>query len=93
MPHVLLLNGRPMHPLLRALLLVAGAAIVTLIVIFGFFALLALAGVGAVAALVARWRSRHHPQPMPAAASAQAQRDPRVLEGEYVVVQHDHDPV
>ena len=79
------LPNRSMHPLLRALLLVAGAAVLTFVIIFGAVAFLALAAFGAIALAVQRWRMRNA---TPTASASQAHAQPsRVLEGEYVVVE------
>ncbi len=79
------LPNSSMHPLLRALLLVAGAAMLAFLIIFGVMAFLALGAFGALALAIHRWRMRHAP-----AATAPEQpsaRPSRVLEGEYVVVE------
>jgi hypothetical protein len=77
--------NRPRHPLLRGLLAVLGAVALVGVLTLGFFALLAFAFIGAIVALT-RALGRSHvsvpgaPQPHPAADH------PRVIEGEFVVV-------
>jgi hypothetical protein len=76
--------SRPRHPLLRAIFALVGAVLLVGIFVFGFFALIAFAFIGSVVAItraVARAHaSTQHPNPQPAGA------DPRVIEGEYVVL-------
>ena len=76
--------NRPQNPFLRLLLAVLAIVAVAGIVVLGFFALLAFAFIGAIVALV---RALTRPQVPPAAASRV--NDPRVIEGEYVVVRND----
>lgn len=79
-----LFPSRSLHPLLRALLLVAGAALMAFLVIFGAMAMLAVAAAGGAWLSIQRWRARHGRDPAPAAHARAQPR--RVLEGEYVVV-------
>jgi hypothetical protein len=78
--------NRPRHPLLRLLLTALGAVVLVGVLTLGFFALLAFAFIGTIVALTrALVRSSHvaatsAPQPHPAADH------PRVIEGEFVVV-------
>ena len=77
--------NRPRHPLLRLLLTALGAVALVGILMLGFFALIAFAVIGTIVALT-RALARSHaaataaPQPHPATDL------PRVIEGEYVVV-------
>jgi hypothetical protein len=80
MSHVLHLHMRRVHPLARLLFAVIGAAMLGLLLIFGAVALVVLLGVGLVALAVNHWR---HPHTAP---TAPPPRDPRVLEGDYVVL-------
>lgn len=77
-----------MHPVLRVLLILAGAAVLATLIIFGAMALLALFAVGGITLAVQRWRAAHGKAP--ATAHTRKAPDPRVLEGEYVVVDRDH---
>ncbi|MDR3386510.1 MAG: hypothetical protein P4L92_05605 [Rudaea sp.] len=77
--------NRPRHPLLRILLAAVGAVALVGVLTLGFFALLAFAFIGAIVALTrALARSQASiagaAQPHPTAAV------PRVIEGEFVVV-------
>lgn len=78
--------NRPRHPLLRLLLAALGAVALVGILMLGFFALIAFAVIGTIVALT-RALARSHlaataaPQPHPAADH------PRVIEGEFVVVE------
>lgn len=75
--------NRPRHPLTRALLTLIGAVLLVGVLALGFFALVALAFVGAIVALTRAFaRAAHHSG---SAAAAHAS-DPRVLEGEFVVL-------
>ena len=76
--------NRPRHPLARLLLAVVAVLALAGIVAVGFFALVAFAFIGGIVALT-RALARSHaataaPQGRPAAD------DPRIIEGEYVVV-------
>jgi len=74
--------NRPRHSLLRAVLALVGAVLLVGVLALGFFALLALAFIGAIVALTrALARAAHHG---PAAVAHSG--DPRVLEGEFVVL-------
>ncbi|MBS0570994.1 MAG: hypothetical protein JSS28_10320 [Proteobacteria bacterium] len=72
---------RPHNPALRAILTVLAIVFVAGIVVLGFFALLAFAFIGAIVAIVRAMTRKHAP-------IARA-RDPRVIEGEYVIVRND----
>lgn len=73
-----------MNPVLRALLIVAGAGLMVLLVIFGAAALMVLLLAGSVTLAVQRWRARHGHAA--AATRGSTPHGPQVLEGEYVVV-------
>ena len=88
MSHVLLLRTRSMHPLLRAVLALVGVALFALLMIFGAVALLVLLGVGAVTLFVNRLRHAR----TTAKGDTPSTRDPRVLEGDYVVVDKPRQP-
>ncbi|MDC8011146.1 hypothetical protein [Tahibacter soli] len=76
---------RTRHPFLRAVSAVIGVLILAALVVFGFFAALALVTIGAVI-----WAARQFVRPT--AAPAQAERPqappppPGVIEGEFTVV-------
>jgi len=81
--------NRPRHPLMRTFLAAIGAVLLLGVLVFGFFALLAFAFIGSIVALV-RAISRANA----GAAGATAQRpDPRVLEGEFVVLRNETAPL
>ncbi len=72
----------PRHPLARFALAVLGLVVFGALLVFGFFAFLALMAVGSVLLLVRAWRGRHgRPQ-----ATARND-DPDIIEGEYVVIE------
>jgi hypothetical protein len=77
--------NRPRHPLLRLLLAVVGLVVLAGVLTLGFFALIAFAVIGTIVA-VTRALARSHadvaanPRVQPAADL------PRVIEGEFVVV-------
>jgi hypothetical protein len=76
--------NRPRHPLLRLALAAVGAVLLVGILVFGFFALLAFAFIGGIVAItraIARQSAG-----VPAATAA---ANPRVIEGEYVVLRND----
>src|SRR5262249_32924823 len=80
--------SRPRHPLLRALLAAFGAVLLIGLLVFGFFALVAFAFVGAIVAItraVARAQTGANQQAPHAAAGG----DSRVIEGEFVVLRND----
>jgi len=77
--------NRPRHPLLRVALAAIGAVLLVGILVFGFFALLAFAFIGSIVAIVrAVTRSQSSVTAAPSAPG-----DPRVIEGEYVVLRRD----
>ena len=76
-------HSRARHPLVRLLALVAGGAVLLVVLAFGFFAAVALAIGGAVFVLLNALRTPQRPAPRaPAAAPA----PPGVIEGEFKVV-------
>jgi len=82
--------NRPRHPLLRIALAAIGAVLLVGILVFGFFALLAFAFIGSIVAIIrAVTRSQSGAATAPRAAAA----DPRVIEGEYVVLRNDAAPL
>ena len=80
--------NRPRHPLLRLALAAAGAVLLVGILVFGFFALLAFAFIGAIVAIT-RAIARAHAGAPPAPTHA----DPRVIDGEFVVLRNDAAPL
>jgi protein-S-isoprenylcysteine O-methyltransferase Ste14 len=78
---------RPRHPLARFLSLLLGLAVIGVLLVFG----LVVAGVllvgGGVLLAVRQWK--HARSPAHSATSASAHQ-PAVLEGEFVVVRHNH---
>ena len=78
--------NRPRHPLLRLALAAVGAVLLVGILVFGFFALLAFAFIGAIVAItraITRANAGVAGTPRPAAV------DPRVIDGEFVVLRND----
>lgn len=82
--------NRPRHPLLRIALAAVGAVLLVGILVFGFFALLAFAFIGSIVAIV---RAVTRSQGAAATAAHSAAADPRVIEGEYVVLRRDAAPL
>jgi hypothetical protein len=76
--------SRAQHPLVRLLALVVGAAVLLVVLAFGFFAAVALAIGGAVVVLINALRST--PQRATPGAAPAAQAPPGVIEGEFKVV-------
>ena len=76
--------SRPRHPLLRAIFALVGAVLLVGVLVFGFFALIALVFIGAIVAITRAVARAHagagHPAPQPVGAN------PRVIEGEFVVL-------
>lgn len=76
--------SRPRNPLLRAILALVGAVLLVGVFVFGFFALIAFAFIGTVVAITRAVARAHagatQPAPQPAGAN------PRVIEGEFVVL-------
>jgi hypothetical protein len=76
------LLNRPRHPLARIALAVLGVALLGGVLVLGFFAVVAFAFIGGIVALT-RAFMRPHAAAQPA---SNAQADPRVIEGEYAVI-------
>jgi hypothetical protein len=76
------LLNRPRHPLARVALAVLGVALLGGVLVLGFFAVVAFAFIGGIVALT-RAFMRPHAASQPA---SNAQGDPRVIEGEYAVI-------
>ena len=79
--------NRPRHPLLRIALAAVGAVLLVGILVFGFFALLAFAFIGAIVAITRAIARTHSAPAQPAPA------DPRVIDGEFVVLRNDAAPL
>jgi hypothetical protein len=76
------LLNRPRHPLARVALAVVGVALLGGILVLGFFAVIAFAFIGGIVALTRAFARPHAgSQATPTAAA-----DPRVIEGEYAVI-------
>ncbi len=80
--------NRPRHPLLRLALAAVGAVLLVGILVFGFFALLAFAFIGAIVAI-----TRAIARANAGAAAGPAHADPRVIDGEFVVLRNDAAPL
>lgn len=78
--------NRPRHPLLRIALASVGAVLLVGVVVFGLFALVAFAFIGAIVAIT---RAVARQVNGPVAAPAAARPDQRVIEGEFVVLRND----
>jgi len=83
---------RPRNPLLRALSLVAGLAVVGVLLVFGVVVLGVLVAGGLVVLALRQWKLARGitPAAQPSAAPSSASRkahEPNVLEGEFVVIQ------
>ena len=81
--------NRPRHPLMRAMLAAIGAVLLVGILVFGFFALVAFAFIGTVVAVIRAIGRTSNAGTAPAANRA----DPRVIEGEFVVLRNDAAPL
>lgn len=80
--------NRPRHPLLSLLLGVLGVVVLVGVLMLGFFALVAFAFIGGIVALV-RAFTRPHLAAATSPPHATRTPEPRVIEGEFVVVRHD----
>jgi hypothetical protein len=79
-------HSRARHPLMRLLTLVAGAAVLLVVLAFGFFAAVALAIGGAVVVLLNALRTPQQ-RPTQSAQSAPSPQAPAgVIEGEFKVL-------
>ena len=81
--------NRPRHPLMRVLLAAIGAVLLAGILVFGFFALVAFAFIGTIVAVIRAIGRTNTVGATPAPPRA----DPRVIEGEYVVLRNDAAPL
>ena len=77
--------NRPRHPLARLLLGVLGLIVLAGVLTIGFFALLAFAVIGTIVALT-RALARTHLAATHAPQPSAATDHPRVIEGEFVVI-------
>jgi len=82
--------NRPRHPLMRAMLAAIGAVLLVGILVFGFFALVAFAFIGTIVAVV---RAIARANNTAGAAPTSNRVDPRVIEGEFVVLRNDAAPL
>jgi hypothetical protein len=73
---------RSRHPLVRALSVLVGLAVVGVLMVFGVVVLGVLVVGGGVLMAVRQWKLSRQPQP------ARAQRPADVLEGEFVVLRN-----
>jgi hypothetical protein len=78
--------SRPRHPLLRVALALVGAFLLVGILVFGLFALIAFAFIGAIVAMTRAVARQTGTGP---ARGPVASTDPRTLDGEYVVLRND----
>ena len=77
--------NHPRHPLARLLLAVFGLVVLAGVLTIGFFALLAFAVIGTIVALT-RALARSHISATQAPQPRAASDHPRVIEGEFVVI-------
>ena len=80
--------NRPRHPLLSLLLGALGVVVLVGVLMLGFFALVAFAFIGGIVALMRAFTRPHVTASSNHQPTASAS-DPRVIEGEYVVVRQD----
>lgn len=73
---------RPRHPLMRAVFAVLGLVLLAGVLVFGFFALLAFAFIGSIVAITRAVVRAHATAQAPQPAGT----GPRVIEGEFVVL-------
>ncbi len=81
------LPRQSMHPVLRVLLMLVGAAVLATLLIFGAVAFVAMFALGGITLAVQRWRTGH--DSASGTAETAQPRDARVLEGEFVVVDRE----
>jgi len=82
---------RSRNPLVRALSIVAGLAVVGVLLVFGVVVLGVLAAGGLVFLAVRQWKlARGGVTAASRPSAARRARQPDVLEGEYVVIRQDH---
>ncbi|MET0504325.1 MAG: hypothetical protein ABWZ85_03285 [Luteibacter sp.] len=78
---------RSRNPLVRALSVVAGLAVLGVLLVFGVVVIGVLLAGGLVFLAVRQWKlSRHGASPAAQASVARPKADPAVLEGEFVVI-------
>ncbi|HVI53453.1 MAG TPA: hypothetical protein VM621_00190 [Luteibacter sp.] len=84
---------RSRNPLLRALSVVAGLAVLGVLLVFGVVVIGVLLAGGLVFLAVRQWKlARGGASAAPQASAARPTQDPKVLEGEFVVIRQ-RDPV
>jgi len=86
---------RSRNPLARALSVVAGLAVLGVLLVFGVVVIGVLLAGGLVFLAVRQWklaRGGASAAPRPSATSTAHAQEPKVLEGEFVVIRQ-HDPV
>jgi uncharacterized protein (DUF1786 family) len=84
---------RSRNPLARALSIVAGLAVLGVLLVFGVVVIGVLLAGGIVFLAVRQWKlARGGVTTPPPSAAHTMQDDPKVLEGEFVVI-HQRDPV
>jgi hypothetical protein len=84
---------RSRNPLVRALSVVAGLAVLGVLLVFGVVVIGVLLAGGLVFLAVRQWKLTRNGAPRASQPSAaHAPQDPKVLEGEFVVI-HQRDPV
>lgn len=81
--------NRPRHPLARLLLAAVGLVVLAGVLTIGFFALLAFAVIGTIVALTRALARSHVAASQPPRPRA-ATDHPRVIEGEFVVIDPQH---
>jgi hypothetical protein len=84
---------RSRNPLVRALSVVAGLAVLGVLLVFGVVVIGVLLAGGLVFLAVRQWKlARNGASKAPTPAAARAPQEPKVLEGEFVVIRQ-RDPV
>ena len=79
--------GRSRHPLVRALSMLVGLALIAVLFVFGLMIAGVLLTVGVVLLARRQWNLRHA---MRGAATGTGASRPEVLEGDFVVLGQDH---
>lgn len=82
---------QPRNPLLRALSLIVGLAVIGVFLVFGLFVFGVLLVGGVVLLALRRWKMRSGR--VGATTSPSGSHNPQVLEGEFVVIQQQGRPV
>ncbi len=84
---------RSRNPLVRALSVVAGLAVLGVLLVFGVVVIGVLLAGGLVFLAIRQWKlTRGGPNVAPQASATRPAQDPKVLEGEFVVI-NQRDPV